>query len=46
MIGNRLFKVNIEDHLVALDKGTGELLWETEIADYKKATREPSHPSR
>lgn len=36
MIGNRLFKVNIEDHLVALDKITGALLWETEIADYKK----------
>ena len=36
MIGNRIFKVNIEDHLVALDKITGELLWETEIADHKK----------
>jgi alcohol dehydrogenase (cytochrome c) len=36
MIGNRIFKVNIEDHLVALDKTTGALLWETEIADYKK----------
>ena len=34
--GNRLLKVNIEDHLVALDKTTGTVLWETEIADHKK----------
>jgi alcohol dehydrogenase (cytochrome c) len=35
-IGNKLFKVNIEDHLVALDKRTGAVLWETEVADYRK----------
>ncbi|HLJ14676.1 MAG TPA: PQQ-dependent dehydrogenase, methanol/ethanol family [Bryobacteraceae bacterium] len=35
-IGDTLFKVNIEDHLVALNAKSGNLLWETEIADYKK----------
>jgi len=35
-IGDRLFKVNIEDTLVALDRNTGKVLWETEIADHKK----------
>ena len=35
-IGNKLFKVNIEDHLVALDAKTGAVLWDTEIADYRK----------
>jgi alcohol dehydrogenase (cytochrome c) len=34
--GDRLFKVNIEDTLVALDRATGKPLWETTIADYKK----------
>ncbi len=34
--GDRLFKVTIEDHLIALDKKTGTLLWDTEIADYRK----------
>ena len=36
MIGDRLFKVNIEDTLIALDKASGELLWETQIADHRK----------
>jgi alcohol dehydrogenase (cytochrome c) len=36
VLGNRLFKVNIEDTLVALDLKTGKVLWETEIADYRK----------
>jgi alcohol dehydrogenase (cytochrome c) len=35
-IGNRLFKVNIEDTLVALDSQTGAVLWESLIGDYKK----------
>lgn len=35
-IGNKLFKVNIEDTLVALDARSGTVLWETEIADYKR----------
>ena len=34
--GNRLFKVNIEDTLVALDRVTGEKLWEVELGDYRK----------
>jgi alcohol dehydrogenase (cytochrome c) len=35
-IGDKLFKVNIEDTLVALDKASGRVLWETQIEDYKK----------
>ena len=33
---DRLFKVNYEGALVALDAKTGEALWETTLADYKK----------
>jgi alcohol dehydrogenase (cytochrome c) len=36
VLGNKLFKVNIEDTLVALDLKTGRVLWETELADYRK----------
>jgi alcohol dehydrogenase (cytochrome c) len=35
-LGDRLFKVNIEATLAALDAKTGRLLWETTIDDYKK----------
>src|SRR5262249_54072677 len=35
-IGSQLFKVNIEDTLVALDSKNGAVLWETMIGDYKK----------
>jgi len=35
-LGDKLFKVNIEGTLVALDAKSGSLLWETQIADYKK----------
>jgi len=35
-IGDRLFKVNIEGFLVALDAKSGGVLWETKMADYKK----------
>ena len=35
-LGDRLFKVNYEGTLVALDAKTGDALWETFIADYKK----------
>jgi alcohol dehydrogenase (cytochrome c) len=35
-LGDKLFKVNIEDTLVALDAKTGKVLWETRIDDYKK----------
>lgn len=34
--GDRLFKVDLEDYLVAIDARTGAVLWRTEIADYKK----------
>src|SRR6185436_4300327 len=34
--GDRLFKVNVEDTLVALDIATGKVLWESVLADYKK----------
>jgi hypothetical protein len=34
--GDRLFKVNIEDTLVALDPKTGAPIWESTIEDYKK----------
>ena len=36
MIGDRLFKVNLENTLVALDAKSGAVLWETEIADWRK----------
>ena len=35
-LGDRLFKVNYEGTLVALDAKTGDALWETFIADYKR----------
>jgi alcohol dehydrogenase (cytochrome c) len=34
--GDKLFKVNIEDALVALDAKSGRVLWETQIEDFKK----------
>jgi alcohol dehydrogenase (cytochrome c) len=34
--GDRLFKVNYEGTLVALDAKSGARLWETEAADYRK----------
>jgi alcohol dehydrogenase (cytochrome c) len=34
--GDRLFKVNIQSTLVALDAKSGRVLWETAIDDYKK----------
>jgi alcohol dehydrogenase (cytochrome c) len=36
VLGNRLFKVNIEDTLVALDIATGKTLWEQMLGDYRK----------
>lgn len=35
-LGDKLFKVNIEARLVALDARTGARLWEKQIADYRK----------
>jgi len=34
--GDRLFRVNIEGTLVALDVKSGAVLWETTLADYKQ----------
>ncbi len=36
ILGDRLFKVNFEATLTALDSKTGREIWETEIADYRK----------
>jgi alcohol dehydrogenase (cytochrome c) len=36
MLGDKLFKVNIQSTLVALEAKTGKVLWETMIDDYKK----------
>jgi len=36
MSRNRVFKVNLESQLVALDANTGAVLWQTEIADWRK----------
>jgi len=34
--GNRVFFLTDNAHMVALDKGTGELLWETAMADWNE----------
>lgn len=36
LLGQKLFKVNLEARLVAMDAKTGTVLWETEIDDIKK----------
>ena len=36
VLGDKLFKVNIEDTLVAIDRASGKVIWETELADYRK----------
>jgi alcohol dehydrogenase (cytochrome c) len=35
MLGDVLYKVNVEATLIALDAKTGSVLWETRLADYK-----------
>jgi len=35
-IRNKLFKVNIEDRLIALDSRSGAVLWDIELGDYRK----------
>src|SRR6185503_15221344 len=35
-LGEKLFKVNIDATLVALDRKTGRVIWETTIEDFKK----------
>tara|TARA_B100001123_G_scaffold122078_1_gene142106 strand:+ start:3852 stop:5507 length:1656 start_codon:yes stop_codon:yes gene_type:complete len=34
ILGNRLFMVTLDAHLISLDRVTGQVLWETELADY------------
>ena len=34
MLGNRLFMVTLDAHLLALDRKTGSVLWDIELADY------------
>ena len=36
VLGGKLFKVNVEATLVALDARSGAVLWEKQIGDYKK----------
>jgi alcohol dehydrogenase (cytochrome c) len=35
-LGNKLFKVNLEGTLLAMDAKSGAVLWETQMEDYKK----------
>ena len=35
MLGNRLFMVTLDAHLLAFDRATGDILWDTVLADYK-----------
>jgi alcohol dehydrogenase (cytochrome c) len=44
MLGERLFKVNIQSTLVALDAKSGKVLWETTIDDYKKGYSNTAAP--
>ena len=40
--GDRIISTSADDYVYALDAGTGELVWETEILDY---TKNPAHQS-
>jgi len=35
MLGDRLFMVTLDAHLMAFDRRTGDVLWERELADYQ-----------
>jgi alcohol dehydrogenase (cytochrome c) len=35
MLGERLFMVTLDAHLIALDRRSGALLWDVELADYR-----------
>ena len=35
MAGDKLFMATIDAHLIALDKKTGQLVWDSEMADYR-----------
>jgi alcohol dehydrogenase (cytochrome c) len=44
MAGDRLFKVNIQSTLVALEAKSGKVLWETTIDDYRKGYSNTAAP--
>jgi alcohol dehydrogenase (cytochrome c) len=35
MLGNQLFMVTLDAHLLSFDRRTGDILWEVELADYR-----------
>ena len=35
MLGNRLFMVTLDAHLLSFDRRTGDILWDVELADYR-----------
>ena len=35
MLGDRLFMVTLDAHFIALDRRTGDVLWDIELADYR-----------
>jgi alcohol dehydrogenase (cytochrome c) len=35
ILGDRLFMVTLDAHLIALDRRTGDVLWDVELADYR-----------
>src|SRR5579864_4809417 len=44
VLGNRVFLATDNAHLIALDRVTGHLLWDAEIADYRKGYGATSAP--
>ncbi|MBI3280590.1 MAG: PQQ-dependent dehydrogenase, methanol/ethanol family [Acidobacteria bacterium] len=36
LLGDRLFMATLDAHVIALDRKTGRLLWDTEMADYRQ----------
>ena len=44
MLGDRLFKVNVQSTLVALEAKSGKVLWNTVIDDYKKGYSNTTAP--
>ena len=35
MLGDRLFMVTLDAHLLAFDRRNGDILWDVELADYR-----------
>ncbi len=44
LAGNRLFVATLDAHVVALDKRTGQVLWDTVMADYKQGYSSTAAP--